>query len=283
MSETTLHQRSVTVNGVSVPILEGGLESSDEAVVFVHGNPGSGRDWELLAPEVSKFARAIAPDMPGFGRADKPVDFSYTVQGYADYLAGLIQELGIRRVHLVLHDLGGPWGLAWAATHPDAFASVVLIDTGVLLGYRWHYLARIWRMPIIGELFQMTATRPAFHLLLKHGNPRGLPREFVDRMYDDYDTGTRRAILKLYRSTDRPDEGAKLLAAALHPSHRPALVVWGEHDPYIPAEFALRQREVFPDAEIVMLPESGHWPFADDPSGVSAAVIPFLQRLIADR
>jgi pimeloyl-ACP methyl ester carboxylesterase len=119
--------------------------------------------------------------MPGFGQADKPADFSYTVQGYADYLAGLIQALGIRRVHLVLHDFGGPWGLAWAAAHPDSFASVVLINTGLLLGYRWHYLARIWRMPMIGELFQMTATRPGFHLLLKHGNPRGLPREFVDR------------------------------------------------------------------------------------------------------
>jgi pimeloyl-ACP methyl ester carboxylesterase len=152
MSATELHTRSITINGVSVPILAGGLESSDEAVVFVHGNPGSGRDWELLAGEVSKFARSIAPDMPGFGRADKPADFAYTVQGYADYLAALIQELGIRRVHLVLHDFGGPWGLAWAAIHPDSFASLVLINTGILSGYHWHYMARIWRMPMIGEL-----------------------------------------------------------------------------------------------------------------------------------
>jgi pimeloyl-ACP methyl ester carboxylesterase len=139
--------------------------------------------------------------MPGFGRADKPDDFEYTVQGYARFLAGAMDALGIRRAHLVLHDFGGPWGLSWAAANPDALASVVLVNTGVLTGYRWHYLARIWRAPVLGELFQLTATLPAFRLLLRHGNPRGLPRDFVERMYRDYDRGTKRAVLRLYRAT----------------------------------------------------------------------------------
>ncbi|MDQ3731361.1 MAG: alpha/beta fold hydrolase, partial [Pseudomonadota bacterium] len=91
--------------------------------------------------QVGGFARALAPDMPGFGQADKPKDFEYTVAGYARHLGAWLAQLGVMRAHLVLHDFGGPWGLAWASTDPGKAASVVLINTGILAGYRWHYLA----------------------------------------------------------------------------------------------------------------------------------------------
>jgi pimeloyl-ACP methyl ester carboxylesterase len=223
----------------------------------------------------------VALDMPGFGHADKPEHFDYTVGGYARHLEGALTQLGIRRAHLVLHDFGGPWGLAWAAAHPDAFVSVTLINTGVLLDYRWHYLARIWRAPVLGELFMATATRPAFGLLLKHGNSRGLPKAFVDDMFSQFDQGTRRAVLKLYRATNDPGGMSHKLAAALRPLDRPALVVWGKRDPYIPFPLAERQREVFPRAQVVLLERSGHWPFADDPVAVARAVVPFLRANIA--
>jgi pimeloyl-ACP methyl ester carboxylesterase len=156
-------------------------------------------------------------------------------------------------------------------------ASVTLVNIGVLPGYRWHYLARIWRAPVLGELFMATASRPAFRLLLKHGNPRGLPKDLVDRMYDDFDSGTKRAVLKLYRATS-PTENAGELTTALRSLERPALVIWGAQDPYISVEYAARQRDVFPGAEVVILEQSGHWPFADDPDGVAEVMMPFLRR-----
>jgi pimeloyl-ACP methyl ester carboxylesterase len=276
-----LKQRSVTINGISIPILEGGNES-DEAVLFVHGNPGSGRDWQWLAGEISDIARVIAPDMPGFGQADKPADFDYTIQGYADFLADLISFLGLRRVHLVLHDFGGPWGLTWAARNGESFASIVLINTGILANYRWHAMARLWRTPIVGEMVQMTTTRLSFHLLLKQGNPRGLPRDFIDQMYDNYDLGTRRAILKLYRSVDNLGETTHQLASALAPLDRPALVIWGRQDPYIPVHYAMDQRDVFAGAEVVILDESGHWPFVDDPDRTRTVLRSFLLEQVSN-
>jgi pimeloyl-ACP methyl ester carboxylesterase len=280
METTALRERSVEVAGVRSLVRESGGESS-EAVVFVHGNPGSSRDWLTLGARVAEFARVVAPDMPGFGRADKPADFEYTVPGYARHLGGILEVLGVRRVHLVLHDFGGPWGLAWAAEHPDAFASAVLINIGILPGFRWHYLARIWRTPVLGELFQLTATRPGFHLLLKLGNPRGLPRDFVDGMYDDYDQGTRRAVLRLYRASDDLGQLTVQLGAALRPLARPALVIWGRHDPYVSVAHAEQQRDVFPNARIVVLEESGHWPSADDPAAVLEAMLPFLKAQVS--
>ena len=97
-------------------------------------------------------------------------------------------------------------------------------------------------------------------------------------MYDDLDTGTRRAILKLYRATSEPSQGAELLAKLLRPHCWPTLVVWGDADPYLPVPLAERQRDVFAQAEVVLLPGSGHFPFADNPEAVAQTVTPFLAR-----
>ena len=268
------------IDGLLTPVSSVGDPEPAEAVVFVHGNPGSRRDWDDLLSRVAPFARGVALDMPGFGRAERPRDFSYTVEGYARFLEAALDQLGVERAHLVLHDFGGPWGLEWAIRHPERFASAVLINTGALIDYRWHYLARIWRTPVAGEAFQATSTRSGLRMALRHGNPRGLPLAFVDRMYDDMDSGTSRAVLNLYRATDDPGASGRRHAAALAPLARPALVVWGARDPYIPVAMAERQREAFPGAEIAILDDSGHWPFADHPEAVGRHVEPFLRATV---
>jgi len=277
-----LRRNSVLVDGVSAPVLEAGDPNAAEAVVFVHGNPGSAGDWRGLAAQVGTFARAVAPDLPGLGRPDKPYDFAYSVPGYAAFLDAALDQLGVRRAHLVLHDFGGPFGLEWAAENAERFASVVLIDTGVLPGYRGHLMAWLWATPVVGELVQFAATPLAWRLVMARTNPQGLPEEFVEEMVRNYDWGTRYAVLKLYRSMLRPGPrppGAR----ALRPLDRPALVVWGAKDPFVSVDYAERQKEAFPRAKVVVLEDSGHWPFIDDPEATSNAVIPFLRRQLGGR
>jgi pimeloyl-ACP methyl ester carboxylesterase len=271
----TLSRTEIVVGGVRSPVTQAGPSDATEAVVFVHGNPGPGDDWTDLLQRVGAFARALAPDMPGYGSADKPRDFNYAVAGYADHLGGLLDQLGVRRAHLVAHDFGGAWALAWAVKHPDAFVSATLINTGSLIDYKWHRFAKIWRAPIVGELFQATTTRPAFRLLVGRDNPR-LPRETIDRLYAHPRIwGTKRAVLKLYRATP-----AKLLSAptgALRALDRPALVIWGTRDAYLPREQAQRQRQSFPSARVELLEGHGHWVFHEDPERVASLVVPFLR------
>ncbi|HMC17339.1 MAG TPA: alpha/beta fold hydrolase [Albitalea sp.] len=263
--------------GICSPILRGGPPAADEAVVCVHGNPGSSRDWVDLLTHVVPFCRALAPDMPGFGQADKPADFDHTVAGYARHLGVILDAEGVQRVHLVLHDFGGAWGLAWAAQHTERVASVSLINVGVMPGYRWHYMARIWRTPLLGELFMATNSRTASRLALKHGNPRGLPAAYFDEMYANFDKGTKRAVLKLYRNTDDLGAETELAGARLAPHRIPAQVLWGERDPYVPAGFAQLQRKYFDVRQLTLLPDSGHWPMIDNPAAARAALLPFLQ------
>ena len=275
--DSSLRTTVANIGGIRTPIWEAGPPGASEAVVFVHGNPGSTADWTMLMTRVGDFARAIAMDMPGFGRADKPDGFDYSVPGYAGHLERILRRCEVRRAHLVLHDFGGPWGLAWAAEHPQSIASVTLINTGILRQYRWHFLARIWQTPLLGELFMATTTRIGMRLLLKLGNPRGLPPAYVDQIYRDFDHGTRRAVLKLYRNSRDAAAAMESLAQAFMSLNLPALVVWGAHDPYISVQFAEQQRECFPGADVMVLPGSGHWPFIDDPDAVANVVLPFLR------
>jgi pimeloyl-ACP methyl ester carboxylesterase len=252
-------------------VLETGPTVTREAVVFVHGNPGCARDWAGLLPQTAEVARSIALDLPGYGGADKPDDFDFTVGGYAKHLAGAIDRLGVERVHLVAHDFGGPFALLWLLSHADRARSLTLIDTGVLPGYRWHRAARIWRTPVVGELAQKSLNRPVFEAAMRRDNPRPLPTEFVDLCYANLKRmGS--AVPKLYRSTD-----VKLIEAVIPTLH----VIWGRHDPYIGAEYAQRQREAFPNAEVVVLEESGHWPFIDAPEEVSRELVRFLAKQVA--
>jgi pimeloyl-ACP methyl ester carboxylesterase len=284
MADTSpIRQTRVSIDGVRSLVREAGPADAREAVVFVHGNPGSGEDWVDLVGRVGTFARAVAPDMPGYGKADRPRDFDYTVDGYARHLAGLLEALRVDRVHLVLHDFGGPWGLAWASEHPRAIASLTLFDVGVLPGYRWHKFARIWRTPVLGELFQLVTTRGAFRLFLGRDNPRPFPRAFVDRMYDDLDWGMRRAILELYRATNDLDALVDRVAGRLRPLHLPAVVVWGAGDAYLPVKYAKEQARYFDVREVHVLEGCGHWPFIDEPEKAAEPVLRFLrERLRGD-
>lgn len=271
-------KRDVIVNGVRSLVRESGDPAAREAVLFLHGNPGSSEDWLELVARTGEMGRAVAPDMPGYGKADRPRDFDYTVPGYARHVQALVEQLGIERVHLVLHDFGGPWGLAWAAEHGPAVRSVTLVNTGVLAGYRWHKYARIWRTPLLGELFQLVATRRGFRLMLDADNPKPFPRAFVDRMFDDMDWGMKRSVLALYRATSDIDGMSRRLGARLAALKLPALVVWGAGDIFLPVRFAEAQRDYFGSTEVHALEGCGHWPFVDEPEHCAELIVPFLRK-----
>jgi pimeloyl-ACP methyl ester carboxylesterase len=277
-----VERSSLLVSGTRTRLVQAGPADASEAVVFVHGNPGSADDWVRLAGAAGAAGhRAVAFDLPDFGETIAPDGFEHTPLGYAEFVAEALDELGIERARLVLHDFGGPIGLVWAMGHPDALAAIVLIDTGVLPGYSWHTLARIWRTPVLGEVFQAITNRSGYRFALNRNEPRGLPREFVEAMYDHYDRRTRQAVLKLYRATPDPGGMSENLIGLLAPRDLPALVIWGEHDAYLPSSYADGQKRAFPSAEVHVLPASGHWPFADAPETVERLLVEFLARMPA--
>jgi pimeloyl-ACP methyl ester carboxylesterase len=268
-----VRETEVTVAGVRSPVLEAGPAGAKEAVVYVHGNPGSRLDFRDLVARTGELARALAPDMPGFGDAGKPHPraFNYTAPGLGAHLAGMLEQLGVERAHFVGHDFGGPFAIGAVLHRPAGAASLSFINTGILRGYRWHKWARIWRTPVLGELYMLFTSEARFK-----GGFRRLPTDFVDQMWRHFDKRTRRTILRLYRATDIED--ASRLGALLRPLDLPSVVIWGVHDPYVPVEFAERNREALPRAEVHLIEKAGHWPFIDRPDEVAGILLPFLRQ-----
>jgi len=271
-------ERELSVDGFRTRVLEAGPKDAREAVVFVHGFPGSGVDFAHLAGGVGPSGRAISFDMAGLGRADDPEVGPYTVDEQAAYLGRALELLGVDKVHLVLHDFGGPYGLQWAKANPERLESVVLLNTGIFTNYAGHAEAYVFNVPGLGEAY-LAQPREYFSASIQKGQPRPLPQSFVDRMYDDLDPGTRAAALKLYRSIRDPNGLGRAQAEVLRRKRRPALVVWGASDPYIPVYVAYEQEKAFPGARVELL-DSGHWPFVDNVDKVDALVLPFLRDVL---
>src|SRR3954466_10228271 len=101
-----VRERRLSVTGGSTRIVEAGPPEAKEAVLFVHGNPGSARDWDDLVAANGRFARTVALDIPGWGKSDKSNAQIHTTDGAAAYIQRVLDQLGIKRVVLVAHDFG---------------------------------------------------------------------------------------------------------------------------------------------------------------------------------
>ncbi|HEX8645727.1 MAG TPA: alpha/beta hydrolase [Thermoleophilaceae bacterium] len=271
----------VSVDGISTRVLQAGPADAHDAVVFVHGSPGSARDWDDLVAANGKFARTIAFDVSGYGQSHEEANGFQSSDGAARFIGGVLDRLGVARAVLGVHDFGGPWALEWAVRNPDRLSGVVLVNSGVLIDYVPHPYIFVWVTPGAGEAHMASTTRESFRETLQSTSPRRLPEQFVDRMYDDYDRATRCAALRYYRSASQNLNLGREHAAVLRQRRRPALVIWGKQDLFIPVEHAERQREAFPDARVEILPDSGHWTLVDSTERVRELVVPFLRPALA--
>jgi pimeloyl-ACP methyl ester carboxylesterase len=265
----------VDVDGVEIFVRR--TEGKGTPVVFSHGNPTHSGQW---VPFLDRLDRpAIAFDLPGWGRSDTPSTrrFDYSVHGLARFYGRVLDRLAVERYALVVQDWGG-LALIDAITHPERLDRLVVMDSVALLpGYRWHRIARVWRTPGLGELANLTTTKPMLRLVSRESNatPGPLPEEFFEMIWAARRPGTWPAMLKLYRSAD-PDAMAAA-GAGLSRLDCPALVVWGAQDPYIPVRFGRIYAERLPNAQYVELADAGHWPWLDRPDLIDR-VTGFLDR-----
>jgi pimeloyl-ACP methyl ester carboxylesterase len=234
-------------------------------VVYCHGNPTHGEEAVSLLERAG--GPSIAIDMPGWGRSARPdpARFDYSMYGLSAFLERCLEELGVGRRKLVIHDWGS-LALIGAQRRPDLVEKLVIVNAVPLLpGYRWHWVAQLWRRRPIGEFLNRTTTRSGLALLLRqargdHRSP--MPPEFVEMIWSRWDRGTQAALLQLYRHADPPrlaEAGANLNRLAC-----PSLVLWGDSDIYMPMRFGEAYANALPNAEFEAVEAAGHWPWIDD-------------------
>ncbi|MEM1180028.1 MAG: alpha/beta fold hydrolase [Acidobacteriota bacterium] len=250
-------RRRFTIGPVDTAVLEVG---DGPPIVLLHGNPDSAELWRDVTPKLNGF-RCLMPDLPGFGHSKILGPYPFTLDAHVEWLRGLLDALDVRApVHLVVHDFGGPFGLAWAVRHPQQVASVLLSDTIFMSGYRWHFWARLWRTRVLGEITMPLMGWPIFRWELRRGS-KNLPDAHLRRTWALVTPAVKRTVLQLYRATDPDvflgweDELRGLLR------DRPSLALWGERDPYIDPRWA----DTFGADTAEIVPKCGHWLPAEVP------------------
>jgi pimeloyl-ACP methyl ester carboxylesterase len=242
-------------------------------ILYVHGVPTA--SWEWL-PYLERIG-GVAPDLPGFGCSAKPDGFDYSIKGYDRWLEAFVDAIGLDRFSLVVHDWGAV-GLALAQRFPERIERLVInACVPFLPGYRWHWIARIWRRPVAGELFMATSSRWAFKQISRQANAASgpMPESFIDSTWRDFDRGTRRAILRLYRSS--PPDVLGRAGTHLDEVKCPALVLWPTEDPYLGAEWGRPYADALGgEVELEMIDRAGHWTWLDRPDVIDRTAS-FLQ------
>jgi pimeloyl-ACP methyl ester carboxylesterase len=241
-------------------------------VLLLHGNPDSGIMWEGIAERLAPHYRCVAPDLPGFGHSEVPANFERSLDGLAQFVEQFLNAAAIERpLDLVAHDFGGPFAFAWAVKHPDAVRRMVAINTLFFSDYRWHFWARVWRTPILGELSMLAMNRPMFAQELRRGS-KGVSDAHIDSTWALMTPRMKKEVLRLYRATDsanfQPWESAFLKLVR----EKPTLVIWGDKDPYISPRFAER----FNAQKVLHLPQAGHWAAVEAPAQCADAILQFF-------
>jgi pimeloyl-ACP methyl ester carboxylesterase len=253
-------EHTIAVAGASVFYRR--APARDTEVLYLHSVPTSSDDW----PALLELTGGLAPDLPGFGRTGKAGNLDYSLAAYALFVEQFLDALEVPEVALVGHGWGAAIGLLFAQRHPDRVTRLAIIDAVPLLhGFDWPASLRWLRRPGIGELVMGSVNRWMLARILRHGSatPEAWPDARVNAVWDQFDQGTQRAILRLHRSVDAP-----ALAAAgegLADLDQPALVVWGDQDPWLAPAFADAYAQRLPHATVQHVAGAGHWPWFDDP------------------
>jgi haloalkane dehalogenase len=212
-------------------------------VLFMHGEPTWSFLWRHVIPLVRDAGyRAVAPDLAGFGRSDKPIDLGwYTYDRHTASVLALIDELDLRDATVVVHDWGGPIGLRVAVERPDRIARIVVLDTGLFTGRQpmndaWMtfraFVERTEDLPVGLLVRRACFTDPGDEVIAAYDAP--YPNAAAK-------AGARAFPLILPLSPEMPgaDAGQRVLEA-LRGDARPKLFLWAESDPVLPLETGRR-------------------------------------------
>jgi haloalkane dehalogenase len=181
--------RFVEVNGSKIHYVD---EGSGDPVLFLHGNPTSSYLWRNIIPHVSRGHRAVAMDLIGMGRSDKPSDIEYRFFDHYEYVEGFIEALKLENIAFVAHDWGSGLALHYARRHEGNVRALALMEAILAPVPGWDAFPpdfvdtiRAFRTPDVG--WEMVVEQNMFvERVLPAAIVRDLSQEEMDRYREPY-------------------------------------------------------------------------------------------------
>ena len=234
-------------------------------VLFLHGWMGSWRYWFPTMERVAEHCRTYSFDFWGFGDSRRQRT-PESIQNYSNQVIRFLDELGIERVQLVGHSMGGMVALKTAITHPRRIASVAAVGAPIV-GDSLSWLLKLTDQPVLAAMFARTQwlRRLAFRHFLGETNDPAV-NEILNDSVKSSSTTLQRAVASMWRTDLRPE---------LPRLSVPALIIHGGRDNIVNPNQADLFGDV-PSAEVVVMPESRHFPFLDEAELFNEVLLRFL-------
>ncbi|NDJ53803.1 MAG: alpha/beta hydrolase [Chloroflexi bacterium] len=244
--------------------------SGRNLAIMIHGWSSSWFAVSPLIPYLSQRYRCLAVDLPGYGESPALPD-PVTIESYADLIAGLIRQETSRPAILVGHSMGGMTSITLALKYPDLVERMILLCPTVSGILSWQInvtlspFVFLERFPVISSIISV------FEPMVGITDRLLRPTLFADQ------TGiTMQDYEKIRSDTRRRDQGrvrAECFRAMRNNDLReqldevkpPALVIWGMEDNTVPLRDASAVARQWPDADLRIIPNAGHWPQFETP------------------
>src|SRR6218665_2549408 len=238
-----------------------------EPVLLVHGLGSSIQDWEYQIPELAKTRRVLAIDVRGHGRSGKPRD-AYQMSDFSADVIGLIDHLGLPKVHLVGISMGGMIAFQVGVERPELLSSLTIVNSAP------EVIART-----LAERWQLTKRKVLSRLLSLETIGKGLaPILFPRREQAEL-------RLKVEQRWPQNDKRAYLASLdaiinwsvreRLHVITCPTLVVTADRD-YTSVDYKKSYLGELPNARLVVIEKSRHATPMDQPERFNSTLIEFL-------
>src|SRR5215207_9571817 len=255
--------RQLTVEHIPITLIDQG---SGTPTLLLHGLFDSADTWGDVVERLRGRYRLLVPDLPGFGSSGAPANYDTSLPHLAQFIDNLLAAAGIAEpINLVGYDIGATYGLAWATTHPEKVRRMGIMNGNFFSDYEWHPWAKLWRIPVLGELVMSAVTESAYARSMAQAGP-GISTEQARAAAKMVTPAAKRMALRHYRALDSAnfrgwEDRLRQLTA-----HVPMLVCWGDRDPFISPAFAER----FGAQEVHHFADYGHWLPLEAPEALAA-------------
>ncbi len=264
-------KRFSTPGGAQMSYLDEGSGGTEgEAVLMLHGNPTWSFYYRELVKTLAPRFRCIVPDHVGMGLSDKPEDYRYTLAQRINDIEALVVGLGLKRVHLVVHDWGGAIGFGFAARRPDLIDRIVILNTGAFPSKRIPARIALCNTRFPGTALVRGLNGFAWPAVWMAMSRRALTGEEKRGYLFPYDSWANRVavdgfVKDIPMDEAHPSRPALEAASAGIDQFRknPVLIIWGGRDFCFDDSFYAEWRERLPDSDALYLADAGHYVLDD--------------------
>ena len=272
-SRSGLSHETVVIGDETWHYLEGGPEDG-EVILLFHGFGGDKDNWTRFSNSLTGKYRVIAPDLPGFGESAQHPDWDYSLPPQRSRVNGFAQALGLEQFHVVGNSMGGHLAALYTLEYPGQVLSTALFNnSGIDAPDESDLLRALGKgeNPLVVDSIADFDELLAFVAYKQPFIPWPVKGVFAQSALDHAEFN--RFIFDFLKN-DR----ASGLEHMLSNIENPVLILWGEYDRTLDVSSIEVMRPLLPQAEVVIMKDTGHLPMIERPGETAAHYLGFLEK-----